>query len=140
MCRRWILWMNENFYYQNHDFNVIIIHSQEFTSEIECTLNNAEPIMCDDNLWASGANQSMNNNAMKRIWPEYIVRNSSKTLRRRKRPIVQTWEILNKIENCLIASNTFVSINPNDDNFFVWNRLFSLFRQLNSTANEHFSW
>lgn len=29
--------------------------------------------MYGDNLWASGANQlTMNNNAIKRIWPEFI--------------------------------------------------------------------
>lgn len=38
----------------------------------------------------------------------------------------------NEIENYLIASNTFVSINPN--HFFVSSTFFSLFRQLKSTT------
>lgn len=124
-------------------FDVMIIHSQEFGAG----WNRMWTEQKRDNLWASGANQPRwITICIQRIWPEYcmcvcfflfswlaIRQDGSEFVSDR---CVRNSQNEKKNENYLITSNTFVSINPNDDNFFVFffspviksNRQMSIFR------------
>lgn len=108
------------------------------------------------NLWASGANQPMNNNAWKEFGLNIGTRNAmfncssifgdmlSSNHCQDGNKFAQPGKFSNEIENCLIALPTqYVCFNQSKWRSFLcfeWMFLFFLFRQLNPTTNVHFSW